>query len=72
MDNDCKNCRHYGFYEMITSGRPYGYAGEIPCLRCSRFRWTEDNFEPKATTDTFVLPEDVQSTFTYPCNVGDE
>lgn len=43
--SDCKTCRHYGFYQMITSG-PYGYAGPIPCNTCSRFSMTEDNYEP--------------------------
>lgn len=45
----CKDCRHYGFYQMITSGKPYHYAGKIPCLTCSRFTPTQDNFEPAKT-----------------------
>ena len=43
----CKECRHYCFYLMITGG-PYGYSGDIPCTRCSRFSTVEDNFEPIA------------------------
>ena len=43
----CKNCRHYGFYQMITQGS-YGYAGKIPCLTCSRFSSIEDNYESVA------------------------
>ena len=42
--NDCKSCKHYGLYEMITSG-PYGYSEKIPCHGCSRFSITEDNYE---------------------------
>ncbi len=43
--NVCKQCQHHNFYKMITDG-PYGYAGPIPCQRCSRFSVTQDNFEP--------------------------
>lgn len=35
MSEKCKSCGHYGLYQMITSGRPYGYGGDIPCHRCS-------------------------------------
>lgn len=45
----CKECSHYGLYQMIISGKPYGYTGDIPCLRCSRFSMTEDNFTPIGT-----------------------
>lgn len=41
----CSECRHYSFYVMITGG-PYGYSGEIPCLKCSRFSYLQDRFEP--------------------------
>lgn len=44
MDSKCNRCKHYGFYQMIQS--PYSYQGEIPCLTCSRFSQTTDNFEP--------------------------
>ena len=42
---NCKTCRHYGFYQMITNG-PYGYAGEIPCVTCRHFSVAQDNYEP--------------------------
>lgn len=45
MGNDCKSCRHYQLYEMITHG-PYGYSGYIPCQTCSRLSWRPDNYEP--------------------------
>ena len=32
----CKTCVHYGILKMITGG-PYGYGGDIPCLRCSEY-----------------------------------
>lgn len=44
--NTCQTCRYYHFYQMITNGTPYGYAGEIPCTSCSRFSWEKDNYEP--------------------------
>ena len=47
MNGSCKTCRYYGFYKMITGG-PYGYAGPIPCVNCSRFSSTEDNYEQAA------------------------
>lgn len=33
----CQNCGHYELYKMITSGRAYGYSGDIPCLRCCEY-----------------------------------
>ena len=39
----CSNCIHHGMREMIS--KPYGYVGDIPCLRCSRFN-TNDEFVP--------------------------
>lgn len=43
MDNtSCTNCGHYQLKLMVTSGKPYGYSGDIPCLRCSRFSQLED------------------------------
>jgi len=47
MKSKCKECCHYDFYKMITSG-PYSYSGEIPCNRCVHFSFVEDNFEPIA------------------------
>ena len=41
---ECLTCFHRGFREMIK--QPYGYAGEIPCLTCSRFCFVEDKYEP--------------------------
>jgi len=40
---NCKSCVNYGLYQMVTAG-PYGYSGDIPCLRCSHFSTTEDNY----------------------------
>ena len=37
----CKTCGHYGLYQMIKAG-PYGYSGDIPCLRCVRLHQFED------------------------------
>ena len=37
----CKTCGHYELLKMITSW-PYGYSGDIPCLRCSRFQRAND------------------------------
>jgi hypothetical protein len=41
-EQNCRTCGHYELYKMITSGRPYGYSGDIPCLRCNRFRVSND------------------------------
>ena len=46
---DCQTCGHYSLYQMITSGKPYGYSGEIPCLRCSRYSPVEDLHTNKIT-----------------------
>jgi len=46
MSDDCKNCGSYQLYLMVTSGKPYCYSGQIPCLNCLRFSWTQDNFTP--------------------------
>jgi hypothetical protein len=37
----CKTCGNYDLFKMITSG-PYGYSGDIPCLRCRRFLTAND------------------------------
>jgi len=60
--SDCGTCTHRGFREMIK--KPYGYAGEIPCLTCSRFSWVKDRYSPivagnfqdcqESTTDVFL------------------
>ena len=39
---NCSNCVHYGIYKMITSGKPYGYAGDIPCIRCSEYKMNSE------------------------------
>ena len=39
----CRNCRYWGFREMIQ--KPYGYGGDTPCLRCIRFTEPQDLFE---------------------------
>lgn len=41
----CKDCLHYGFYQMITQGA-YGYVGVIPCQNCQYYLTPQDNFEP--------------------------
>jgi len=41
---DCKKCRHYGFYQMITQGS-YSYCGKIPCATCKWLDPKEDNFD---------------------------
>jgi len=38
----CENCGHYQLYKMLVSGEPYGYSGDIPCLRCIRFETRKD------------------------------
>lgn len=55
---NCKNCTHYHFYQMITGG-PYGYSGDIPCTRCSRFASLQDNYVP-IQPDTRTLTEKTQ------------
>lgn len=39
----CSTCQHHGFREMIS--KPYGYVGDIPCLRCSRLN-NNDEYVP--------------------------
>ncbi len=34
---NCKTCGHYELLKMITSGKPYGYSGDIPCFRCKYY-----------------------------------
>lgn len=41
----CNNCKYYGLYRMVSSGRPYQFFGDIPCLNCSRFNPYSDKFE---------------------------
>jgi len=42
--SECRDCGHYEIYKMINSGKSYGYAGDIPCLRCSRYKMFNDEF----------------------------
>ena len=44
MEIDCKTCASYGLYKMVTSGNPYGYSGDIPCLHCCHFRVLNDQY----------------------------
>lgn len=53
IGNDCKSCGHYELKKMISSGKPYGYSGDIACLRCSRFSQMEDLH----TKNFFISPE---------------
>lgn len=48
--NGCETCYSYGLYQMITSGNPYCYSGDIPCLRCKRFCLNRDEYQPKFQT----------------------
>ena len=50
---ECKTCKHYYFYEMITSDS-YSYSGRIPCLTCSRFQ-TVDNYEPMSQGSFYIV-----------------
>lgn len=50
---DCSSCGSYELYKMVTSAKPYGYSGEIPCLSCSRFSWLKDNYKPVIHNDPF-------------------
>lgn len=40
----CEMCVNYGFYEMVTSGKPFGYSGTIPCFTCERYCNLNDKF----------------------------
>jgi hypothetical protein len=39
---DCKTCGHYSLYKMLMSNEPWGYTGELPCLRCFRYQKPND------------------------------
>lgn len=43
----CETCVNYGFYEMVTSRKPYGHSGTIPCFTCKRYCNLSDNFVSK-------------------------
>lgn len=38
----CKNCGNYELRKMVESGKPYGYAGDVPCFRCKRYKELQD------------------------------
>ena len=49
----CKTCGNYELMKMITSG-PYGYTGDIPCLRCCRFQQLNDEHTALNNTETWI------------------
>jgi len=53
---NCKSCTHYHFFEMITSGRPYGYSGKIPCHTCSRYAYFSDQYAPAGKVEPVPQP----------------
>jgi len=53
----CKTCASYGLYKMITSGKPFGYAGEIPCNTCHHFSFKQDNYTP--ISEAYNEPKEV-------------
>jgi len=43
----CNECISYELFKIISSGKPYWYTGDIPCLRCKHFyQKTNDEFKP--------------------------
>jgi len=50
MSKKCKSCGHYDLFDMITSGRPYGYGGAIPCDRCCEFSRPHSEYIPISQT----------------------
>jgi len=40
----CATCQYYELYQMVTSGRPYSYSGDIPCMRCERLQHQKDEY----------------------------
>ena len=53
----CETCIHYSLYQMIYSGRPYSYSGEIPCLACMyQFDvYLKDNYEESIQSQQDVI-----------------
>ena len=43
----CGDCIYNSLHQMIDSNQPYGYSGDIPCLRCIRWVKLRDEFVPK-------------------------
>ena len=54
----CEKCANYSFYEMITSGKPYGYSGTISCFACSRYFDVQDKFVLAESKDP-ILPQKI-------------
>ena len=52
MKDDCKTCGHYEIKKMVTSGKPLGYSGDIPCFRCTRYN---DGKTDEHTNSTHLL-----------------
>lgn len=51
---ECEECQYYDLYEMIAGG-PYGYGGDIPCLRCCNYIETDnDEFIPAEEIDSQI------------------
>jgi hypothetical protein len=48
----CRGCGSYELLRMITSGRAYGYSGDIPCCRCIRFG-RSDEYSPVVDVDKY-------------------
>jgi len=42
---NCENCMHRELKEAMRN--PFYYAGEIPCLRCIRWRSLSDNWKKR-------------------------
>lgn len=59
VEMTCEQCVNYGFYEMVTSGKPYGYSGTIPCFTCKRYQTYSDKFVPKSEEEHPVLPQQI-------------
>ena len=53
VNSNCETCGHYQLKLMVTSGKPYGYSGDIPCFRCSRYSQLSD-----CHTNKSGLPQD--------------
>lgn len=51
IDGGCDTCGHYYLKKMVTSGKPYGYSGDIACFRCVRFNMPQDLHTNKGVMD---------------------
>lgn len=60
----CEMCVNFGFYEMVRSGKPYGYSGIIPCFTCKRYCNLSDKFVSKDKDYcTCDIPEAINTCF---------